>query len=204
MRPLVVITHVSNCIVMTIIIIYVYIYIWYMCDICNCSYWYMQLIYATDICNCSIFVHDDVIKWKHFPRYWLFVRGIPRSPMNSPHKGQWRGALMFSLICAWRNDWVNNREAGDLRRHRAHYDVTVMWLLVQKLVFLVERKKSSWQGSSLSRAALWSTLGWGLLSQFPPFRYFPNFSPLSKYTLIVKYRVYIWQVSPQLSCGDTC
>ena len=43
--------------------------------------------------------HDDVIKWKHFPRYWPFVRGIHRSPVNSPHKGQWRGALMFSLIC---------------------------------------------------------------------------------------------------------
>ena len=70
--------------------------------------------------------HDDVIKWKHFPRYWLFVRGIHRWPVNSPHKGQWRGALIFSLICAWINGWVNNREAGDLRRHRAHYDVTVM------------------------------------------------------------------------------
>ena len=42
------------------------------------------------------------------------------------HKGQWRGALMFSLICAWINGRVNNREAGDLRRHRAHYDVSVM------------------------------------------------------------------------------
>ena len=44
--------------------------------------------------------HDDVIKWKHFPRYWPFVRGIHRSPVNSPHKGQWRGTLMFSLICS--------------------------------------------------------------------------------------------------------
>ena len=35
-----------------------------------------------------------------------------------PHKGQWRGALMFSLICARINGWVNNREAGDLRRHQ--------------------------------------------------------------------------------------
>ena len=43
-----------------------------------------------------------------------------------PHKGQRRGALMFSLICAWISGWVNNREAGDLRRHRAQYDVTVM------------------------------------------------------------------------------
>ena len=70
--------------------------------------------------------HDDVIKWKHFPRYWPFVRGIHRSPVNSPHKGQWRGALMFSLIRVWINGWVNNREAGDLRRYLAHYDVTVM------------------------------------------------------------------------------
>ena len=68
----------------------------------------------------------DVIKWKHFPRYWPFVRGIHRSPVNSPHKGQWGGALMFTLICARINGWVNNREAGDLRRHRAHYDVIVM------------------------------------------------------------------------------
>ena len=47
-------------------------------------------------------------------------------PVNSPHKGQWRGALMFSLIYAWINDWVNNREAGDLRRQRGHYDVSIM------------------------------------------------------------------------------
>ena len=75
--------------------------------------------------------HDDVIKWKHFPRYWPFVRGIHRSPVNSPHKGQWRGALMFSLIYAWMNCWVNNLEAGDLRRYRVHYDVTVMDFLNQ-------------------------------------------------------------------------
>ena len=63
---------------------------------------------------------DDVIKWKHFPRLW--------SPVNSPHKGHWRGALMFSLIWVWINRWVNNREAGDLRCHHAHYDVTAMIL----------------------------------------------------------------------------
>ena len=71
-------------------------------------------------------IHDDVIKWKYFPRYWPFVRGIHRSPVNSPHKGPWRGALMFSLICAWIICWVNNREAGDLRRHCTHYVVIVM------------------------------------------------------------------------------
>ena len=66
--------------------------------------------------------HNDVIKWKYFPRYWPFVRGIHRWPQ----KGQRRGALMFSLICAWINGWVNNRKAGDLRGLRAHYDVIVM------------------------------------------------------------------------------
>ena len=68
--------------------------------------------------------------WRHqmeaFSRYWPFVRGIHRSPVNSPHKGQWRGALMFSLISARINGWVNNREAGDVRRHRAHHDVNAM------------------------------------------------------------------------------
>ena len=57
--------------------------------------------------------YDDVIKWKHFPRYWPFVRGIYRWPADSPHKGQWRGALMFTLICAWINGWANNQDAGE-------------------------------------------------------------------------------------------
>ena len=48
------------------------------------------------------------------------LRWIPRT------EGQWRGALMFSLICAWINAWINNRRDGDLRRYRAHYDFTVM------------------------------------------------------------------------------
>ena len=81
--------------------------------------------------------YDDVIKWKHFPRYLTFVRGIHRSPVNSPHKDQWHGVLMFSLIWAWLNGWVNNREAGDLRRHRAHYDVTLMHLPRHKIHQLI-------------------------------------------------------------------
>ena len=44
--------------------------------------------------------HDEIIKWKHFPCYWPSVQGIHQAPVNSPHKGQWHGALMFSLICA--------------------------------------------------------------------------------------------------------
>ena len=70
--------------------------------------------------------HDDVIKWKHFPCYWPFVRGIHRSLVNSLHNGQWRRALIFSLSCARINSWVNHHEAGDLRCHHAHYDVIVM------------------------------------------------------------------------------
>ena len=69
---------------------------------------------------------DDIIKWKHFLRYWPFVRGMHRSPVNSPHKDQCHGALMFSFICAWINGWINKCEAGDLRRHLTHYDFTVM------------------------------------------------------------------------------
>ena len=73
--------------------------------------------------NCQICSrHDDVIKWKHCPRYWHIVTG------EFPHKGQWRGALKFSMICAWRNGWVNNRYIGYLKRRRAHYDITVMVL----------------------------------------------------------------------------
>ena len=83
-----------------------------------------ECMLVTDIYLSNV-IHDDVIKWKHFPRYWPFVRGIHRSPVNSLHKGPWRGALLFSLICARINGWVNNGEADDLRRHHAYYDVTV-------------------------------------------------------------------------------
>ena len=70
--------------------------------------------------------HNDVIKWKHFLGYRPFVRGIHRWPVNSPHKGQWCGALMFSLICTWINGCINNREPGDLRHRCTHYDIIVI------------------------------------------------------------------------------
>ena len=53
-------------------------------------------------------LHDGVINWKHFPRYWPLFRGIHWSPVDSPPKGQWHGGLMFSLICGWINGWANN------------------------------------------------------------------------------------------------
>ena len=55
-------------------------------------------------------------------------------PVSSPHKSQRRGALMLFLICVWINVWVNNGEAGDLRRYRAHYEVIVMWHTIRKAV----------------------------------------------------------------------
>ena len=69
--------------------------------------------------QCIIGTHDDVIKWKYFPRYWSF-----RSPVNSPHKCS--DAKLWCFFYLRLNDWVNNRNAGDLRRERAHYDGTVM------------------------------------------------------------------------------
>ena len=75
--------------------------------------------------------HDTFIAcWRRqmetFSMLLVICAGIYRSPVNSLHKGQWRAALMFSLICAWIKVCVNIREAGDLRRHRAHCDFIVM------------------------------------------------------------------------------
>ena len=63
--------------------------------------------------------------WNIFRVIGPLVRGTPRSPINSPHKGQWRGVLI-SLICTWTNGYVNNLVGHELRRHGAHYDVTFM------------------------------------------------------------------------------
>ena len=73
-----------------------------------------------------IHCRDDIIKWQHLPGYWFLVRGINQSPVGSSHKGQWHGALMFSLIYTWTNGWANNGDTGDLRCNHAQYDVTEM------------------------------------------------------------------------------
>ena len=76
-------------------------------------------------CCCWLSLHDDVIKRKHFPRYWPFVweftghRWIPLTKASDAE-------LWCFPTYAWTNGWVNNRYAGDLGRNRAHYDVTVM------------------------------------------------------------------------------
>ena len=78
---------------------------------------------------CTIWLCSEFSSWwRHQMETFsaLLAICVHRSPMNSSHKGQWPRALMFSLICAQISGWVNNRQAVDLRRHRAHYDVTVM------------------------------------------------------------------------------
>ena len=100
----------------------------------KCSLSYHTIIFSPQFP--AHYIHHDVINWKHCPRYWPSVRGTHWLPVNSPHKGQWRGALMFSLSCAWINDWVNDCDTGDLRRHCAHYDVPVM--------YAIEIRRSKW------------------------------------------------------------
>ena len=82
---------------------------------------------------CQSFV-GILMWWRHQMETFFRVTGslcaeIDQLPVNYPHKGQWRGALIFSLISAWTNGWVNKRDVGDLRRHRAHCDVTVMKII---------------------------------------------------------------------------
>ena len=93
-----------------------------------------------------------------------FVRRILRSPMNSPHKGQWRGALMFLWSAPCINGWVNNREAGDLIRHRAHYDAIVMiWCSYDEIRKMITKMLSlQWNDNnqhSMYIIVIWYLLG---------------------------------------------
>ena len=80
--------------------------------------------------------HDDIMEWKHFPRYWPFVREIHRSPVNSPHRCRWREALMYSLVRTWAGGWIHTRDGSDSRRHRVHYDVTVVMMRLSTALVL--------------------------------------------------------------------
>ena len=99
--------------------------------------------------------HDQM---ETFPRYWPFVRGIHRLSVNSPHKCQWRGALMFSLIYSWMNGLANTHEAGDLRHHRVHYDVTVMSLLLGQLKLLGNQQIHDWLYTSIHISSIFQSI----------------------------------------------
>ena len=73
-------------------------------------------------------LYADVIKWKHVSRDWPLVLGIHRSAVNSPTKVSDAKLWCVLWSAPWINGCVNNREAGNLRHHRAHYDVIVMFL----------------------------------------------------------------------------
>ena len=94
----------------------------------------LYFLYLRYNCKCTVNckqvhcggIHSSWWRHFHFPRYWPFVRGTHRSPVDSLNNCQWSGALMFSSICAWTKRWANNRVASGLRRHRAHDEVPVM------------------------------------------------------------------------------
>ena len=94
--------------------------------------------------------------WRHqmetFSALLAICAGNSPVPGEFPaHKGQWRGALMFSLICVWINGWVNNREAGDLRRYHAHYDVIVMDMTLKNVGNYIHRNPLVWPNKKTKR-----------------------------------------------------
>ena len=97
-------------------------------------------------------------RWRHpmetFSALLALGQGNPPVTDGFPYKGQRRGALVFSLICASTNNWANNRDAGDLRRHRAHCDVTVM----HKLEMLPHGNDSSRRNGKLHQSVTLGTL----------------------------------------------
>ena len=104
-----------------------------------CSLEMAARFHGTSLAIFNHVIHDDVIKWKHFPRYWPVVRGIHRSRDNFPHKGQWRGALVFSLICALNKrlskqlwSWWFETPSRSLWRHCNVTSKTIRKLLMAK------------------------------------------------------------------------
>ena len=125
-------THYTNCIISInhfILSLQYNVYVFLMIPFTSNNWlrWWFDLDQKTVMMNN---IHVDISWWRHqmeiFSALLAICAGIHWSLVNFPHQGQWRGALMFSLIYVWIYSWVNNREAGDLRRYRAHYDVTVM------------------------------------------------------------------------------
>ena len=106
------------------------------------------ILYGKHFCSNWIPFATNYTWWRHqmetFSALLALCSGNSPVPVNSPHKGQWRAAWVFSSICAWINGWVNNRKAGDLRRNRAHYDVSVMSFFYIKRVTLNIRRSDEY------------------------------------------------------------
>ena len=100
--------------------------------------------------------------WRHqmetFSALLVICVGIHRSPVNSPHKGQWRGDLMFSLIGCLNKRLSKHRNTSDLRHHRAHYDVNVMVSLISTIVTIVLNAIAYNNSSCFDEIQLYTTL----------------------------------------------
>ena len=103
---------------------------------------------------------EHVPLWRHQMEIFstLLALCAGNSSVNSPHKGQWRGALMFSLMCVWTNSWSNNGYAGDLRRHHVHYEVTVILLRVSAILEVLQTAQyislDNWTRQLLSHSSV--------------------------------------------------
>ena len=90
-----------------------------------------KTIFRTNLWYCNKLEFPQVTWWRHqvetFSALLALCEGNHRSPVDSPRKGQLRGKLMLPLFfCTWTHIWANNRDTGELRRHRTHYNVTVI------------------------------------------------------------------------------
>ena len=87
--------------------------------------------------------------WRHqmetFSALLVLCEGNSPVVMDSRHKGQWRRALMYYLVCARTGGWANNRDAGDFRRHRVHYGVVIMYYLFWWLPSVVCSTDEIWR-----------------------------------------------------------
>ena len=106
----------------------------------NRPQWVKIFNISLKLCTRFALWHDDVIKWKHFPRYWPFVRGIHRWPVNSQHKGQWRGAMIFDLRLNERlskQSWSRWFETQS-RPLRRHSNVSILWLYSNNFTYILQ------------------------------------------------------------------
>ena len=115
--------------------------------------------------------HGDVIKWKHFPRFWPLVREIHQSPVNSPHKGQWRWGfdVVFDLRLnkQWSKPsrrWWFETPSRSLWRHRNVLTLyLVNWTLAHCDIFTgIYSYSMFWKKKNIHEAGnpiydLWST-----------------------------------------------
>ena len=128
------------------------------------------IIYV-DLCSAML----SLTWWRHpmetFSALLAICAGNSSVAGEFPHKAQWRGALMFSLICVWINGWVNNSEACDLRHYRAHYDVIVMFILKWMFLIIFSATQCIMQGNHCSwiqyaDQSQWDSLQWKLLWRY--------------------------------------